>query len=124
MEKLLKVSLDVYYTSIFMKKNRPAYKLSVLCKKEDEEKVADIIFKHTTSIGIRKYDVDRIILEREIVEFDSSLGKAKVKCVKNKDEIYIYPEYEVVKGLAEKNNISITDVYFKIISEYKLKFNM
>ena len=64
MDKLMEVARDSFYTPIFMKKNRPAYKLSVLCDKERIEEVEDIIFANTTSIGIRKIEVDRSILDR------------------------------------------------------------
>lgn len=115
----MKVGLDVFYTPIFMKKNRPAYKLSVLGYTEDEERFLDIIFKHTTSIGIRKYFVDRVILDRKIIEFDSSLGKAKIKIVKYKDELFYYPEYEYVKEIAIKQNLSIIEVANVLKSEVK-----
>ena len=69
MEKLMDYALDVFYTPIFMKKNRPAYKLSVLCYEKYEKQVESIIFKNTTSIGIRKYGVERSILDRKIEQF-------------------------------------------------------
>ena len=69
MEKLMDYALDVFYTPIFMKKNRPSYKLSVLCYEKYEKQVESIIFKNTTSIGIRKYGVERSILDRKIEQF-------------------------------------------------------
>lgn len=122
MEQLRKHSLDTYYTPIFMKKNRPSYKLSVLAYSENEDEILDIIFRHTTSIGIRKYPVDRVILDREIVNFDSSLGKARLKVIKYKDERFAYPEYEDIKGIASQKNMSIGEVYTIIKSEYQIKY--
>ena len=61
----MKYALDVFYTPIYMKKNRPAYKLSVICDLENEKKIEDVIFKHTTSIGIRKIPIERDILDRK-----------------------------------------------------------
>ncbi|MBP2025601.1 nickel insertion protein [Peptoniphilus stercorisuis] len=123
---LLEKSLDVFYTPIFMKKNRPAYKLSVLCNVEKEEEILDIIFKHTTTIGIRKYFVERDILKREIIDFKSSFGDVKLKIVFHKDNKYIYPEYESIKKIAIKEDISIIDLYREVVSEYekKSKFNL
>ena len=121
MEQLAKHSLDTYYTPIFMKKNRPSYKLSVLAYSENEDEILDIIFRHTTSIGIRKYPVDRVILDREIVNFNSSLGKVRLKVVKFKDEKFAYPEYEDIKGIASWQNMSISEVYTIIKSEYQIK---
>lgn len=123
---LLEKSLDVFYTPIFMKKNRPAYKLSVLCNVEKEEEILDIIFKHTTTIGIRKYFVERDILKREIIDFKSSFGDVKLKIVFHKDNKYIYPEYESIKKIAIKEDVSIIDLYREVVSEYekKSKFNL
>lgn len=126
MDLLLEKSLDVFYTPIFMKKNRPAYKLSILCDMEKEEEILDIVFKHTTTIGIRKYSVEREILDRKVVDFKSSFGYVKLKIVSYKDNKYIYPEYETIKNLEVIKDISITDLYRKVVNEYeeKSKFNL
>lgn len=119
MDKLMEIALDVFYTPIFMKKNRPAYKLSVLCYEKDEKKIEAIIFKNTTTIGIRKYSVDRSILDRKIDDFCFDDVKIKVKIVSFENEIYVYPEYETAKELAEKKSISIKQAYEIIKKEYK-----
>lgn len=118
MEKLLPYSKDIYYTPIYMKKNRPAYKLSVLASKENEEKILDIIFRHTTSIGVRKYDVSRNILDRKIIDFESSFGRVKLKIAKYKEEKFIYPEYESIKNIANNKKLSINEIYSIIKLEY------
>ena len=64
MEQLNDIVLDTFFTPIFMKKNRPAYKLSVICDKEYEKEIEKIIFRNTTTIGVRKYEVQRDILSR------------------------------------------------------------
>ena len=94
-----------------MKKNRPAYKLTVFCKKKDMFKLQNIMFKETTTIGIRYRFESRTELKRKIEEIDTKYGKLKVKKVINNGEIYIYPEYESMKELAEKNNISLKELY-------------
>ena len=104
-------ALDVFYTPIFMKKNRPAYKLTVICKKEDILKLQNIIFKETTTIGIRYHFEFRTELERELIEIDTKYGKLKAKKVVNNGETFIYPEYESMKDLAEKNNIPLKELY-------------
>ncbi len=94
-EKLFKNgALDVFYTPIFMKKNRPAYRLTVACKKEDMSKLQNIMFKETTTIGIRYRFESRIELGREMVEIDTKYGKLKAKKVISNGETYVYPEYE------------------------------
>ena len=104
-------ALDVFYTPIFMKKNRPAYRLTVACKREDIYKLQNIIFKETTTIGIRYRFEYRTELGREITQIDTKYGKIKAKKVTNNGETYIYPEYESIKELAEKNNIPLKELY-------------
>lgn len=117
MEKLLENgALDVFYTPVFMKKNRPAYMLTVLCKKENIKGLQKIIFRETTTIGIRYYSVQRTELERKVIDIDTEYGKIKAKKVINDDEEYIYPEYESIKMIAIKNNIPLKELY-------KLKIN-
>ena len=111
-EKLFKNgALDVFYTPIFMKKNRPAYRLTVACKEEDMFKLQNIIFRETTTIGIRYRFESRTELGRKFEEIDTKYGKLKVKKVINNGETYIYPEYESMKELAEKNNIPLKELY-------------
>ena len=104
-------ALDVFYTPIFMKKNRPAYRLTVVCKEPDIQKLQNIIFKETTTIGIRYRYEYRAELEREQILIDTKYGTLKAKKVVNNGETYIYPEYESVKELAKKNDIPLKEVY-------------
>ena len=104
-------ALDVFYTPVFMKKNRPAYKLTVACRKEDIYKLQNIIFKETTTIGIRYRCECRTELIRDIIEIDTKYGKLQAKKVMNNGETYIYPEYESMRQLAEKNNITLKELY-------------
>ena len=104
-------ALDVFYTPIFMKKNRPAYRLTVVCKEPDIQKLQNIIFKETTTIGIRYRFEYRTELEREQILIDTKYGTLKAKKVVNNGETYIYPEYESVKELAKKNDIPLKEVY-------------
>ena len=119
MEKLMDYALDVFYTPIFMKKNRPSYKLSVLCYEKYEKQVESIIFKNTTSIGIRKYGVERSILDRKIEQFYIDDISVQVKVVSFEDDIYVYPEYENAKKLAEQKSIPIKQAYKLISEKYK-----
>lgn len=107
----MEIALDCYYSPIFMKKNRPAYKLSVIYKACDEEKIEDIIFTETTSIGVRKFDLDRTILDREIIEITYNDKDYLAKQVSYKDKTYTYPEYESAKILAENEGISLKEAY-------------
>ena len=104
-------ALDVFYTPIFMKKNRPAYRLTVVCKEPDIQKLQNIIFKETTTIGIRYRYEYRTELEREPITINTKYGTLQAKKVVNNGETYIYPEYESVKELAEKNHIPLKEIY-------------
>ena len=104
-------ALDVFFTPIYMKKNRPAYRMTVACKRKDMLKLQNIIFRETTTIGMRYRFEYRTELEREMVTIDTKYGKINAKKVNNNGEIYIYPEYEKIKEIALKNNIPLKDLY-------------
>ena len=104
-------ALDVFFTPIFMKKNRPAYRMTVACRKEDMLNLQKIIFRETTTIGIRYRTEFRTELESENTEVDTKYGKIKVKKVENNGETYIYPEYESLKEVASKNNVPLKELY-------------
>ena len=104
-------ALDVFFTPIFMKKNRPAYRMTVACRKEDMMNLQKIIFRETTTIGIRYRAELRTELERENLDIDTKYDKIKVKKVKNDGETYIYPEYESLKEVASKGNVLLKDLY-------------
>ncbi len=107
---------EVHFIPIFMKKNRPAYELVVLCEKNKIETMEQIIFSHTTTIGIRNTKMQRTVLERDIVQISTILGDAMVKICKWNDKVRCYPEYESVIKLCNQNNMSFQQVY-KIIQE-------
>ncbi len=115
MEELLAAgAADVWYTPIFMKKNRPAYLLSVLCKEPVRNRLEEIIFTHTTTIGIRRTVMERTILKRNCTEIETELGKAKVKICQRGQSQAAYPEYESVKEIARTRNLPFTEVYHQI----------
>lgn len=113
---------DVHYIPVFMKKNRPAYQLTVLCAEQESDQLEAIIFAETTTIGIRKVRMERSILKREGREIETSLGKACVKiCDWNQDR-RVYPEYESVVRLCKINKMPFRDVYQLIERETYGKF--
>ncbi len=106
---------DVWYTPIYMKKNRPAYMLSVLCLESKREIMEEIIFTHTTSIGIRRFPAKRTALERRQMQVETDYGTAQVKVCTYKGRNYCYPEYDSVSTLCEKlENIDFNTVYSAI----------
>ncbi|WP_455052604.1 nickel pincer cofactor biosynthesis protein LarC [Mogibacterium sp.] len=112
LEKLMDAgALDVSYAPIFMKKNRPAYRLEVICRAETREKLSEIIFDETTTIGVRYYTVQREELTRVRTLVDTELGQIEAKQVSTTSgHTYTYPEYESMKAIASELGISIKSV--------------
>ena len=103
---------DVYITPIIMKKSRPAAKLSVLCDTGTEKNIEEILFKETSSLGLRKYKVDKIILDRKIEHIKTIYGEVKIKSAFYKNKlIKSKPEYEDCIRIAKEKNIPINEVY-------------
>ena len=103
-------ALDAVYRPIMMKKSRPAYQLQVICRTEEMEKLEDIIFRETTTIGIRTYPAQRRILERKIEMIETPYGKIRAKICRLKGEDMIYPEYEDVKNCCRKTGKTFREV--------------
>ncbi len=109
-------ALEAWYTPVFMKKNRPAYLLSVLCKAENQKTLENIIFANTTTIGIRSRVLTRRILKREILTVQTPYGSVQVKACDVPDERGVmhkrfYPEYESVKLLALEKEMDLARLY-------------
>lgn len=122
MKKLFKAGAkDVHYAPVFMKKNRPAWELTVICGEDKAEELEQIIFTETTTIGIREYPLMRSILNREEKEVETVYGKAAVKQVTFGDMTRAYPEYDTVKKLAKKNKVPFMDVFDAVKETAKKK---
>ena len=104
-------ALDVYFTPIQMKKNRPAVMLSVLGRPDDVERLSDIVFRETSTIGIRVQELDRITLKREIRTVQTELGEVRVKLVSVRGLERVQPEYEDCAKIAKEKNLSLNEVY-------------
>jgi uncharacterized protein (TIGR00299 family) protein len=106
---------DVFITPIIMKKSRPAVKLSILCAPDAENRVNEVLFRETSTIGIRKYSIDKTMLERKIEKVSTRFGEVHVKsafyqgvCIKSK------PEYDDCIKIARSNSIPISQVYHEV----------
>ncbi len=113
MERLLQEGArDVWFTPIQMKKNRPAVMVSVLASPEEQQKVLDLLFRETSTLGARVRTVDRHEVEREVISFQSSLGKVGVKVKRLGGKIAaLSPEYEECRELARRHGMSLQEVY-------------
>ena len=119
MELLMKKGArDVYYTPVYMKKNRPAWLLSVIT---DQDKISDmehIIFEHTTTIGIRRCRMERTILPRREASVATSYGEVQLKICEFDGREKVCPEYESVREIADRTGIPIGTIYQEAISDY------
>jgi uncharacterized protein (TIGR00299 family) protein len=118
-EKLMAAgAADVWFTPIQMKKNRPAVMLSVLCSEAAEAEMARLVLRETTTLGLRSRDVRRFEAEREVVEFESSLGPVAVKVKRLPGEApTAAPEFEVCRKLAEARGLPLAEVYRIVAAE-------
>lgn len=105
---------DVNYIPCFMKKNRPAYLLSVICTESDREKLEKIIFKNTTTIGIRRSYWKRTCLSRKELELDSPYGKFRAKEVEGNGIKRALPEYDDVTDIARKSRKGFEEIYSEL----------
>ena len=112
MEKLYEAGArEVHFTPIFMKKNRPGNQVTVICDEDKREEMENIIFKNSTTIGIRSCLMDRTVLRRFQEVVSTEYGNVRVKTVVLPDgTVRKYPEYESLKKLADKTGLSIGDI--------------
>lgn len=120
MERLLEAGArDVCYTPVYMKKNRPAYQLNVVCDEASIALMEKIIFRETTTIGIRRMKMQRAVMRREICQVETSLGMAEVKVCRAGEIVRVYPEYESVAAICREKQLDYQDVWNKVCEEAK-----
>ena len=106
---------DVYYMPAYMKKNRPAWILSVICAEQDISALEEILFRQTTTIGIRRSRMERSVLKREIQKLSMPEAVATVKiCTLPDGSRRCYPEYESAAAFAAENHISYREAWERI----------
>jgi uncharacterized protein (TIGR00299 family) protein len=117
MEKLFENKvLDVWTEPIYMKKNRPSFKLCVLCERESEREIIDIILLESTTLGVRREEVKRYSIGREIKTVRLPYGEVKVKISTYKGkEVNISPEFETCSKLAKKTGKPLKEIYHDVI---------
>ena len=107
-------ALDIYTQPIGMKKCRPGTKVSVLCRPDDEEKMIGLLFKHTSTLGVRKISFDRYVMNREVVETDTVYGKVRRKVSSGYGVEKEKYEYDDIARIAKENDLSIEEVIKRI----------
>ena len=108
-------ALDVYFTPIMMKKNRPATKLSVIARHEDETRMSDFLLRETSTLGVRVKDIQRHEAGREIRKISTRFGEAIIKLkIMDGQVIQVSPEYDVCVRLASDNHLPINQVFNEV----------
>ena len=111
MEQLMDAgALDVFTTPIGMKKNRPGIMLTVLCRPEDKEKLLPLIFRHTTTLGIRENRLHRYVLDRKTETIQTPYGPVRQKIATGYGVERKKLEYEDLARLARENNVSLSNI--------------
>lgn len=110
-------ALDVFYTPIFMKKNRPAVMLTVIARIQDEEKLADMILRETTTLGIRRSSFKRYCMNREIIKVSTEFGDVRVKVASKNGFTKYAPEYEDCRTIARKTEKTFIEVYNAVLKQ-------
>lgn len=108
---------DAWFTPAYMKKCRPACTLHVLCRENLLSEMEALIFAHTTTIGIRRYPVERTVLKRREMTVSLPFGEAKVKVCEYGGGERFYPEYESVRAICRETGRGFSEVYHLIKCE-------
>ncbi|WP_093192794.1 nickel pincer cofactor biosynthesis protein LarC2 [Salimicrobium halophilum] len=124
MEELFdKGANDVYYTPIYMKKNRPGVLLQVLCSEEELDIMKEVILRETTTLGIRYHPLTVERSERKFKTVETKFGPVPVKVgLKNGEVFQLAPEYEECRTIAKKEKVPLKVVYqevWKSIESYE-----
>ena len=114
---------DVQYTPVYMKKNRPAWLLTVLCNEPERSRLEALLFRETTTIGIRRVRMNRTILPRKERQVETPWGVVRVKEVQapgtapgQPGERRLYPEYESLRELCRQTGKSFPEVYRTVLA--------
>ena len=107
---------EAHFAPVFMKKNRPGWELTVICDREHLQKLEDVIFSQTTTIGIRKQEMERTVLTRKTVDVETRFGVIPVKVSGEGTYKRVHPEYEKVSGAASEHGVPFGAVYDEVLT--------
>jgi uncharacterized protein (TIGR00299 family) protein len=118
-------ALDVFSTAVQMKKNRPGVLLTILCESAHTAKMMDLVFRETTTIGVRTYDVRRKVLDREVVRVETQFGEVRMKISRmNGSVLNATPEYDDCQRLAAEKGIPLKQVIAAASFEFQKQKEM
>ena len=119
-------ALDVFGTSVQMKKNRPGMMLTVLCRPEDSRRLTELIFSETTTLGVRTRQETRAFLKRHHVSVQTKWGEVRMKLANLNGSANVTnyaPEYEDCRRIAEQQHVPLKAVMQEAIRSYLEKEN-
>jgi uncharacterized protein (DUF111 family) len=104
-------ALEVFYVPVQMKKNRPGTLVSILCERRTEEELLQLLFTETTTLGVRRYEVERRALQRSLIRVETQYGPIDVKVAHlNGRVVNEMPEFEQVRAAASRAGIPVKAV--------------
>lgn len=113
-------ALDAYYTPIYMKKGRPGLLLTLLAPPPRREALEEVVFRETTTLGIRRQEWDRTILDRQVVPVDTPYGAIGVKLGLRGGRVYnAQPEFEDCQRAARTHGVPLKDVVQAALTSYR-----
>lgn len=107
---LSKGALDAWLVPIHMKKGRPGFIFTVLCKPDDEQACTALILRETSTLGVRRRNLERTILEREALTVTTRFGSIRCKIAHYEGDPKIKPEYEDCSHAAREHNVPLSAV--------------
>jgi uncharacterized protein (TIGR00299 family) protein len=120
MDRLLEEgALDVFGLPVQMKKNRPGMLLTVLCRREDSTKLTDLIFRETTTLGVREREENRRVLARKWISVETRWGNVRLKVASMNGTVTNYaPEYEDCRKIAAEHRVPLKSVMQEATQAY------
>jgi len=113
-------ALDAYLTPVHMKKGRPGILVSVLARPEGREVIEELLFKETTTLGVRRQEWERSALEREVVRVETPYGAVGIKLGRRGGRVYnAQPEYEDCLRAARQHGVALKEVFAAALSAYR-----
>jgi pyridinium-3,5-bisthiocarboxylic acid mononucleotide nickel chelatase len=113
-------ALDCYFTPVQMKKNRPGTLVSILCEPALKEALCELLFKETTTLGLRVFEVDRMALDREVISVETKYGKIDIKIARHQGrDLRGMPEYEQCREAALRAGVPLREVEEEVLIEYR-----
>jgi len=117
-------ALEVFYQPVQMKKNRPGTLMTVVCRPADRRRLADLVFRETTTIGVRYHEMDRECLERASEPVTTPWGEVRIKVARRDGKVLnAQPEFDDVARLAAEHGVPIKEVHSQAVKAWLEKKN-